>query len=188
MKALDKSGNALPWYTFPCIDILVRRDFRDKHILEFGGGQSSIWWGNHAADVVSFEGNKEWFDYIKKQMPANVELHYVHDQNAAICLKDVQSILVEKGRKTFDVIIIDGLWRYELIPLCVSLLSEDGVIICDNSEGYEFRQGFDTSGMQRVDYYGYASGAIMRTCTSLFFRTNTFVFDNKHRLITNGFN
>ena len=188
MKALDKSGKALPWYTFPCIDLLTRRTFKTRRVLEFGGGQSSIWWGSQASQVISFEGNKTWFDYIKKQMPGNVDLYHVRDENATVCLQDVEAILADKGHGQFDIIIIDGLWRYELIPLCLGLLSSDGVIICDNSEGYQFREGFDNSGMQRVDFYGYASGAIMRTCTSLFFRTNSFVFDNSNRLETNGFN
>ncbi len=188
MKAVDKAGNPLPWYTYPCIDFLLRRNFKQKRVMEFGGGQSSVWWGQQAQSVLTFEGNKEWYEKIKSDMPVNVSLHHVSDADAPTCLAAINAVLATQTNTQFDVIIIDGLWRYELISLAVSHLAPEGVIICDNSEGYEFREGFDSTNLQRVDFYGFASGCIMRTCTSLFFPSQSFIFANSNPLATNGYN
>ena len=43
-KAVDKKNNPIPWYTYSCIDFLQTFNYENKKILEFGSGQSSIWW------------------------------------------------------------------------------------------------------------------------------------------------
>ncbi|CAN1210581.1 hypothetical protein TUMEXPCC7403_10320 [Tumidithrix helvetica PCC 7403] len=37
ISAVSRIGEALPWYTYPCIDLLKHRDFSGKTVLEFGG-------------------------------------------------------------------------------------------------------------------------------------------------------
>jgi hypothetical protein len=74
--AVSRTGAALPWYTYPCIEFLTYRPYERKRILEFGGGQSTTWWAARAEHVVAFEGDKNWFDKIKAAMPKNVDLHY----------------------------------------------------------------------------------------------------------------
>ena len=44
-KALSRRGKAIPWFTYPAIDFLVAKDFSASSILEFGGGQSTKFWG-----------------------------------------------------------------------------------------------------------------------------------------------
>ena len=55
MRAVDKKGDPIPWYTYPAIDFLLLRDYRDKNILEFGSGQSTLWWAARAKFVLSLE-------------------------------------------------------------------------------------------------------------------------------------
>lgn len=59
MSAVSRTGEPLPWYTYPCIDFISFRNFTGKSILEFGGGQSSLWWSKRAGHVVTIEGDKE---------------------------------------------------------------------------------------------------------------------------------
>ena len=177
-KAVDRKGNPLPWYTYACIDFLKFRDFKNMKIMEFGAGQSTIWWASHAAHVVSFEGNEAWFNYIKNKMPANVDLYHASEDNATACLSDVNRVLAEKKYPKFDIIIIDGLWRFELIQVAKDYLSSDGAIICDNSEGYGFYEGFQNNPeFKKVDFYGYAPGCIMQSCTTIYFEDNCKLFD-----------
>ncbi|MGC1360796.1 MAG: hypothetical protein WA826_06450, partial [Silvibacterium sp.] len=63
--AVSKNGEPIPWYTYPIIDFLSDRDFKNKNILEFGGGQSTLWWAKRARRVVTFEGKREWHDRIR---------------------------------------------------------------------------------------------------------------------------
>jgi len=82
--AFDKNLTPIPWYTYPSINFLETRSFSDKTVLEFGGGQSSIWWGLRAKNVVTLEGDHpvfspthEWAQKLKKSLPRNVELHEI---------------------------------------------------------------------------------------------------------------
>ncbi|MFM7806835.1 MAG: thrombospondin type 3 repeat-containing protein, partial [Planctomycetota bacterium] len=44
------------------------------------------------------------------------------------------------GNRKFDVIVIDGLDRRQLVPVACERLAEGGIVICDNAEGYGFHE------------------------------------------------
>ncbi|HXZ48470.1 MAG TPA: hypothetical protein VEG27_05580 [Usitatibacter sp.] len=173
--AVDSRGNPLPWYTYPAIDFLRRRSFAGKRILEFGAGQSTLWWAARAASVVSIEKSEEWLERVQSRAPSNVELHLARSDSPESCLADARRAIA--GRM-FDVIVIDGLFRHELIPLSIEHLAPRGAIVCDNSDGYGFHEGFLPSGMLHVDFFGLAPAGIHSFyCTSVFFRPDSFVVD-----------
>ena len=180
MKAVTKKGDPIPWYTFSCIDFLKNRTYKSKKVLEFGGGQSTLWWARRAEKVVTFEGDQAWFDQIKSSMPINVELNYVSLESADINVSQVNKYLDSIGIEKYDVIVIDGLARFEMIKISLNYLAEDGCIICDNSEGYNFFEGLKDSGLNRVDFFGSAPGVILPHSTSICFPDNSFVFDSKY--------
>jgi hypothetical protein len=176
--AVTKSGEPLPWYTYPSIDFLGYRDYSDRTVLEFGGGQSTLWWARRARQVVTLEGDPGWYSEIKQRMPANASLHLVsmasRDENVA----DVRRALEAQPQSTFDVIVIDGLYRENMIDFAQQYLSDDGIIVCDNAEGYGFHEGFKDSGLWRVDFFGNAPGVVLPHATSVYFRPHaSFVFD-----------
>ncbi|MGB0123347.1 MAG: hypothetical protein WA419_00020 [Silvibacterium sp.] len=175
--AVSKNGEPIPWYTYPIIDFLSDRDFKNKNILEFGGGQSTLWWAKRARRVVTFEGKREWHDRIRAGMPANVELHHVSMEDSKACACEVAEILSMKAYSQYDVIVIDGLPRREMIEISCRVRAADGVIICDNAEGYEFYERFKDRGLSRVDFYGNAPGVVLPHCTSIYFGSSSFVFD-----------
>ena len=174
--AVSSRGEPLPWYTFPCIDFLRQRNFEGRSVLEFGGGQSSIWWAKQAKRVLTFEGDQAWHDRIRGQMPTNVDLQLVQGDSQESRVSRIKSVLAKNPAERFDVIIIDGLDRRWLVPIACECLAPGGVIICDNSEGYGFHEAFRGREIDRVDFYGHAPGVILPHCTSVFFRGNAFVF------------
>ena len=176
--AVDGRGQPLPWYTLPCIDFLTLRDFKGKSVLEFGGGQSSVWWGRHAKDVMTFEGNPDWFNRIRTSMPANVDLRLVKGTSPEERVKEISEALSGVNRRVFDIVVIDGLDRRQLVPLACEHLAQGGIIICDNAEGYGFHEAFRDRGLSRVDFYGHAPGVILPHSTSIVFRSNSWVFDH----------
>jgi len=181
MAAVSKNGQPLPWYTYPCIDLLKYRNYEDKIILEFGGGQSTLWWAGKAKYVVTLEGDKEWYEKIKGQMPGNVDLCYVSMESKETNVYEVKYTLETKQYSKYDVIIIDGLYRYEMIEIALSRLADDGIIVCDDAEGYGFYEGFKESGLCRVDFFGNAPGVVLPHATSIYFRpSSSFVFDAKY--------
>lgn len=180
--AVTQYGKPLPWYSYPCIDFLKHRNFKDKTVLEFGAGQSTLWWAERSARVVSFEANEahqDWYQRLKNKIPANVQLFLVSSKEAKSCVDSVMTELKKGETKFFDVIIIDGLFRYEMIDIAIEHLSDSGAIIFDNSEGYFCYDGFKNKGFMRIDFYGYSPGVITPQSTSIFFKEKTFLLDEQ---------
>ena len=61
-RAADSEGNSIPWYTYPMIDFLKHKEYTGRAVLEFGAGQSTHWWAQRAAQVISFEANQVWYE------------------------------------------------------------------------------------------------------------------------------
>jgi len=180
MAAVSRHGDPLPWYTYPAIDFLTSRSYAGKTVLEFGGGQSTLWWASHASSVVTFEANREWHDKIKTGMPSNVDLHHINRDLGITDADQINAILSTKTLNQYDIIIIDGLTRAQLFNIAIQRVSPNGIIICDNAEGYGFFEGFQDSGLHRVDFYGNAPGILLPHCTSIYFSPTSFPFDPPH--------
>ena len=85
-------------------------------------------------------------------------------------------VLSAKQSSKYDVIVIDGLYRFEMIQVALSYMAKDGIIICDNAEGYDFYEGFKDTGMSRVDFFGNAPGVVLPHSTSIYFNPYSFAF------------
>lgn len=173
-KAVDNAGHALPWYTYPAIDFLRFKSMALKSVLEFGSGQSTLWWAEQVKTVVSFEDDESWYKTLVPVVPANVRLLW-----SDTLASEVESKL--DGSK-FDVVVVDGLDRLVCAKKSISFLNEDGAVILDNSEGfwgvdgeYPIIEFFRAQGFSRIDFYGYAPGVILPSCTSLFFKEKCFL-------------
>ncbi|MGB2964041.1 MAG: hypothetical protein WBB69_08645 [Anaerolineales bacterium] len=68
----------------------------------------------------------------------------------------VKDVLESLPYSSYDVIVIDGLYRVHRIDIALQYLTEDGIIVCDNAESYDFNQGFIDSGRNRIDFLGIA--------------------------------
>jgi hypothetical protein len=179
-KAVTRNGKPLPWYTYPCIDLLAHRNLTGRKVLEFGGGQSTLWWAERAAKVVSFEGDPEWYAHINHGMPTNVELRLISVSTRESHLGDVRRIIGEMDDQKFDVIIIDAEFREDLVDTALNFLAEDGALICDDAESYDFYAVTKGLKLSRVDFFGFAPGVVLPHCTSVYFRDRCFLFDPNH--------
>jgi hypothetical protein len=175
--AVSKDGKALPWYTYPSIDFLKYRAYEDKVVLEFGGGQSTLWWAERAKHVVTIEGDPEWYGRIKHTMPDNVDLSCVSMRDRDTNAYEVEEVLASRPFSHYDVVVIDGLYREEMVDIACRLVAADGIIVCDNSEGYEIYDRFKERGLNRLDFYGNAPGVVLPHCTSIYFKRCSFVLD-----------
>jgi hypothetical protein len=180
MAPVSRKGEPIPWYTYPCIDFLRCRTFDEKIIVEFGGGHSTLWWSQRAKHVITFEGDKAWFEHLQKKLSSNVSLFLVSMEDRLACVKQIHNLLATLPYERYDVLIIDGLYRYEMIDIACQYVSNQGVIICDDAEGYGFHEGFVERDFCRADFFGHAPGVVLPRCTSLFFRPNAFVFDRHY--------
>ena len=168
MRAVDRKGEPIPWYTYPAIDFLLQRRFQDKSILEFGGGQSTLWWAARAKSVLSIEEDPHWFADIRARVPNNAEVQCIPDPAS------IKAFLKSRSRK-FDIIVVDGGARRELARLSFDYLVPGGALILDNSEGYGFYDEIKDRQCSRIDFFGFAPGVLLRHCTSIVFVDDCFL-------------
>lgn len=170
---MDGQGEPLPWYTYPAIQFLLLKDFSQRRVLEWGAGQSTLFWAKRAREVIAFEADKQWCDYLMNHLPPNAAIHQVNRDLAHSPLGEDE---------TFDVIVVDGLDRWKCAKWSVSLLADEGVIIVDDAErsvgpepGCRIADLYRETGFSRMDFYGYSPGNTTQHCTSIFFRESCFL-------------
>lgn len=173
--AVDRRGEPLPWYTYPAIDFLGTQDFSGRSVLEFGAGNSTLWWARRARSVTSIESDADWFASLQTLIPANASL------SKAVGELDFSAI---PQHAQFDLIVIDGMDRLAAAKIAPAIISHDGAIVLDNSEGGWGSDGepgqpildlLRSLGFMRVDFYGFTPGVIGTHCTSIFFKSGSFV-------------
>lgn len=168
--SVDKNGQPVPWAAYPYIDFIGERLNNGMRLFEFGSGNSTLYYAKHVGEVVSVEHNIEWFNRIKDQVPGNVSINYKKfTENGEYCR--ISAIL----KQTFHIIIIDGPDRNNCIINSTKNLTDDGVIILDDSERKEYQEGvifLRNSQYRQIDFWGIAPGILFRKCTSIFYRNN----------------
>jgi predicted O-methyltransferase YrrM len=159
--------DSAPWYTYPCIHFLAGQSFAGMRVLEFGAGQSTLWWAERAASVVAFEADVAWLRRVAEESPANTVLHALNEGAAEDCCAQVRKIVDPILGDGFDLVIVDGQHRYEFAKLGVGLLAPHGALICDNAEGYGIFDALRSSGLMRVDFYEWRQASSSRTALDI---------------------
>lgn len=159
---IDKNGSPIPWYTYPAIEYLNQLDFSGREIYEYGAGNSSLFWARKAKYVTSVENDRNWYLSIQKNQHKNQQLLLIENE------KDYVNSILQKNRK-YDLIIIDGEWRYACAKIAVQCLEARGLIILDNSDWYPNTSEFlRKSGLIQVDFTGMGPINYYTWTTSLF--------------------
>jgi len=173
LEPVDRTGMPIPWFTYPAIEFIEQLDFSAKRIFEFGAGNSTLFWCERAASVVSVEHNPAWHQRVGARLPANGQMLLVETK------PDYAATL---GRQPglFDVIVVDGIERRACCVEAVHKLARGGLIILDNSDWHhrcaEFLRSQD---LLEVDMAGF--GPINGyTWTTSFFFHREFAFRPRH--------
>lgn len=164
--SIDAEGQPLPWFTYSMIELLKDRLPRNLSIFEYGCGLGTLWWSEYASLLHAVEHEKEWADQITAQAPDQVSI-LLREPGKSY----VQSV-GEKGLK-YDVIIIDGRERMACAKEAVKHLSEEGVIIFDDTSRPRYRRGIDLlreSGFKHLPFRGFSPIEFLPCETSLFYR------------------
>lgn len=172
-QAVDGQHNPLPWFTYPAIEYLKQLDFSDKIMLEWGTGNSSLFFSKRVIILYSIEHNKGWFKKIKQKRITNHKIYKANEQDYAT--KPLQFKL------KFDVILIDGIKREACGIAALELLTNDGMIILDNSDRHpDIAEKFRNAGLIEVDFHGFGPINNYTWTTSIFlkreFRINPLSF------------
>lgn len=154
-EPIGSQGNCIPWYTYPAIEYLDSLDFSNEKVLEFGSGNSTLWWANRAEKVVAIEDNKEWHSKIQLQTQSlpNVEYHLAETMTQ-YCRKP-----------SFDevsVVVVDGVFRGDCVKRILSeksrLETQCKLLIMDNSDWLPncMQALTESLGWVEVDFHGFA--------------------------------
>lgn len=165
---VDRHGNPLPWMPYPFIDFIVSRLNVDMNILEFGSGNSTLFFSKRVNHVTAVEHDINWFNKIQSSMPCNVTINHIDFYEGGNYSKFASS-----KKNMYNVIIVDGRDRNNCIANSINALTKDGIIILDDSERRKYSEGKQyliSREFNEIDFWGIAPGQTYKKCTSLFYR------------------
>jgi hypothetical protein len=167
-EPVDSSGHPVPWLSLPALALLEERVQPGWSVLEYGSGNSTLWWGRRAFRVVSVEHDAAFHARLAPRLPGHV---------IGLLVSDVSTGAYEQAPvgfgRIFDVVVIDGIRRVECVIACLSLLKETGVILFDNADAKAYAPGLDhlrEQGFRRLDLRGLYSLMTWSDTTSIFYR------------------
>ena len=179
---LDKQRNPIPWYTYPAIEYLSRLDFSSKSIFEWGSGNSSVYWARKAKKVVSIENDRYWFNVVNASKSANQKILLIESKNEYI-----DAIINQKEK--YDILIIDGKYRYECSLKALEHIHKIDMIILDNSDWFpKTAANLRNADMTQIDFSGFGPINNYTWTTSLFIKDNSNIrsYGYKHSWAIGG--
>lgn len=177
-QCVDPQGKPIPWYTYPAIEQLSKWDFTDCEVLEYGSGNSTLWWLQHAKTVTSIENSREWHDYAVSQVGDRARLMLCPvdmDKDVETEIDRYVACVDELG--SFDVIIIDGVNKPGVRQACarrsLDHLRGGGLFVVDNSDWLpETCRMMRDAGFFEIDFSGLGPLNGHAETTSLFFKSD----------------
>ena len=182
-KAIDRKGNPIPWLTYPFVQFIEPRLKASLTMYEYGSGNSTLWFAKYVGLIRSIEHDLEWYQRIYQNMPTNVtlvhksvdkqlsysELTYMNSQDVEAYTEDIRS-----ADHKFDIILIDGIYRNRAIANAVECVTDQGVIILDNVDYIEAKEGINyllNLGYRSVEFWGMCPIVHHDSCTAIFYKS-----------------
>jgi hypothetical protein len=150
-QSVDKLGNPIPWCTYPFIHFIEPRLHAQMNVFEFGCGNSTIWYASRVRSIKAVEHNEAWVKLVQPKLPANAEVIF---QNLA---GDAYAGEVKRNGQKYHIVIIDGRQRNKSASNSIESLTEDGIIVWDNSNLPQYQSGvlsLISQGFKRLDFWG----------------------------------
>ncbi|OGU33280.1 MAG: FkbM family methyltransferase [Ignavibacteria bacterium GWB2_35_6b] len=166
-ESVDKNNNPIPWYSYSFIKFLHPRLKKEFSVFEYGSGNSTLWFSGYVKSVKAVEHDKTWYEKVKTKLPANAEVVYREIEN-----KNYAKEVSASGNK-YEIIIIDGVDRNNCVYESTDSLSQNGVIIFDNSAREEYRESIEflfSKGFKKIEFWGMCPVTPINTCTSVFYK------------------
>jgi SAM-dependent methyltransferase len=131
-----------PWLT-PAANAILMSFLRKTDIgLEFGSGNSTLWFANHIRHLTSVEHNEVWYrkvqQMLKESHQDNVDYHFVpRDKEDE---EGDQSAYVGQTERfdanSLDIVLVDGIYRDYCVLNVLNLLRPGGILVIDNVNKY----------------------------------------------------
>jgi hypothetical protein len=129
-KSINSEGDEIAWLPYTLLRFLNERLDRNRTVLEFGAGASSMYFSKRVEKVVSVEDDRNWYNRVLANKPSNLTLILAET-------KDLY-INVRYEKLSFDLVLVDGQFREECLFKSIEYLSPEGVILLDDTNAFEF--------------------------------------------------
>lgn len=172
-KPVDQSGNEVPWMNYSIVKLLKERLEKNMSLFEYGSGFSTKFYAKHVSKVTSVEHDENWFKMVSRDKPSNCEiLHVAYDPEK---MGGEYSQTALNQEENFDVIVVDGRDRVNCIKNSMHALTENGIIILDDSSRNKYKEAFDfmlSHDFKQINFCGLKSSGRKEDCTTIFYRRN----------------
>lgn len=163
-----------PWWGRSVIDLIKKHLNKSMRVFEWGSGNSTLFWSKYVEEVVSIEHNRNWYEKMLNIVSENVKLNYYElEYDGDYC----KAILKEKDY--FNIILVDGRDRVECMKNAVKYLTEDGILILDNSEREYYKLGDDflkRNGFRKLEISSIIYGLPgVEDFTAIYYRENNIL-------------
>jgi hypothetical protein len=135
---VDRDGNPLAFLNYPVLALLEKRLKSCFRLLEFGSGYSTAFFAKRVGEVVSIEHEDGWLNRVRQLTSEFPNIHLTHVPLGPEYFKAA----AQAGGK-FQVILVDGRLRNECAMHSIPSLSEDGVLIWDDSARERYQDGIN---------------------------------------------
>lgn len=156
----NSMNDRLPWLSFPAIDLLQKKLTGNEKVFEYGGGGSTLFFADKAAEVITVEHNRQWFDFLMtdtnrpastKWKPVlilpeekktgialdytNPDHYYTSDSNFVNNTFQAYASYIDKyADEYFDIVLVDGRARPSCLKHALRKVKKGGLLILDNAE------------------------------------------------------
>ena len=152
---------------YGAIALLQERLDLKMRVFEYGSGGSSVFFARHSAQVTCVEHDKAFADYVRGFAIPNLEVLDASDRRAEYA----SAISGREG--PYEIVVVDGLPRLACVEAALGSLTNDGIVIVDDTQEAEFalsltimaNLGFKHLGLQGLKPQSHAAAR-----TSFFYR------------------
>lgn len=158
-----KNNKAYPLLTYPFMDFIESHNLTKFNLIEFGSGNSTIYFELIFKNIISFENNFDWYENIKGKIK-KTNYQYITSEEMENFNIDISNEFIEKS-----FVLIDAACNRLKIAKNLLIKYNPSFIILDNSEWYRNTSNYImTNGYFEIPFWGYKNTEHWESCTSLF--------------------
>ena len=165
-------SKSFPWLTKSAVHYLETLDLTGKNVLEFGSGYSTEYFDRKGCNVISFERESSWIEFLSKRISSTTDLRLFSDSSKFGNIEYFEEIRASLGNKKFDILLVDVFPRPLTFEFFSTLVKDGGIIIFDNTDWYPvFLQDIKTKNeFNCIDFWGFPVGDVRYQCTSIIYK------------------
>lgn len=126
----------VPWLTFGATRAIRSTLYRGSFVFEYGAGHSTLFWAKQGAKVHAVESDPTWYQLLDERLARDTGMDvdlYLRGNK-----EDYINTICQLEHDSFDVIIVDGLYRRDCVATAVPYLKRGGCLVVDNTDWHEF--------------------------------------------------